>query len=101
MNQIRGVEDRPGGTVRTAQTSDMIGDSAWARLKEGLGLSPRELQLVQGVFEDQTEGAIADDLGLSPHTVHTYFERLHRKLGVRNRVQLILRVTQEYLAMTR
>jgi hypothetical protein len=29
--------------------------------------------------------------------VHTHFERLHHKLGVTDRVQLVLRVTQEFL----
>jgi len=65
-----------------------------------LSLSDRELQVAQGVFDDCTERALADKLGISPHTVHTHIERLHRKLGVTNRVQLILHVTAEFLMLT-
>jgi DNA-binding NarL/FixJ family response regulator len=58
------------------------------------------LQIVRAVFDDQTEYAIAADLGISPHTVHTHFERLHRKLAVSDRVQLVLRVTEASLVLT-
>jgi len=53
------------------------------------------------MFNDYTEAAIADDLKVSPHTVHTYSERLYRKLGVTGRVRLALRVMDEYIALTR
>lgn len=55
---------------------------------------------MRGVFEDLTELAIADGLNISPHTVHTHVDRLHRKLNVSNRVQVVLRVTDEFLRLT-
>src|SRR5260370_38069825 len=73
--------------------------SAWPRLGVALRLSPREMQIVQGVFEDRKEESIAYDLGISPHTVNTYFQRLYAKLRVSSRPQLILRVVAEYLTM--
>jgi DNA-binding NarL/FixJ family response regulator len=73
---------------------------AWAAITHSLNLSSREQQLVRGVFEDYTDHSIASALCISPHTVHTHFERLHRKLGVANRAQLILRVVDEFLALT-
>ena len=78
----------------------LLGETAWARVARSLGLSPRELQIVRNVFDDATEQAIAANLGCSPHTIHTHFERLHRKLGVQTRAQIILRVMQEFLALT-
>jgi DNA-binding CsgD family transcriptional regulator len=80
---------RPGSTVFSDQT--------WNEIAGRLGLSHREGEIVRRVFDDQTEFAIAVDLGISPHTVHTHCERLHKKLGVTDRVQLVLRVTQEFL----
>lgn len=74
-------------------------ESAWGRIACSLRLSNRELEMVRGVFDDRTERFIAGHLGISPHTVHTYFDRLHRKLGVANRVQLILRITQQFLVL--
>lgn len=73
---------------------------AWEQIGRSLGLSDRELQVVRGVFDDQTELAIAGSLGISPHTVHTHFDRLHRKLGISTRTGLVLRVTREFLALT-
>lgn len=74
------------------------GDWSWLALR--LGLSVRELQIAKAVFDDQIESAIAEDLGVSVHTVHTHMQRLHKKLQVSNRVQLILRLVEEFRAMT-
>ena len=52
------------------------------------------------MFDDRTETAIAADLGIARRTVHTHFERLHRKLAVVDRLQLALRVMDEFLALT-
>jgi DNA-binding CsgD family transcriptional regulator len=79
--------------------SAMFGEQAWAEISRGLNLSGRELQIVRGIFDDRIEIAIAADIGISPHTVRTHLRRLHRKLGVTNRVQLILRITNEFLAL--
>jgi hypothetical protein len=55
---------------------------------------------VRGVFDGRKESAIAADLGISPHTVHTHVERLHRKLAVADRVELVLRIMDEFLLLT-
>jgi DNA-binding CsgD family transcriptional regulator len=73
--------------------------SVWPQLGTALRLSPREMQIVQGVFEDRKEESIAYELGISPHTVNTYFQRLYAKLRVSSRPQLILRVMAEYLTI--
>ena len=78
----------------------MFSEQAWLEIARSLRLSPRELQIVRGVFDDHTEFAIAADLGISPHTVHTHIDRLHHKLAVVDRVTLILRVMDEFLALT-
>lgn len=71
-------------------------DVTWAALAASLRLSGRELEIVRGIFNDQKEHAIASELGVSRHTVHTERQRLYRKLGVRDRPQLILRVVAEF-----
>ena len=73
---------------------------AWEEIARSLNLSKRELQIVHAVFDDQTEFSIAAELGISPHTVHTHVERLHHKLAVKDRGQLILRVVDDYLSLT-
>lgn len=77
----------------------MFSEQAWEIIARSLRLSTRELQIVRGVFSDHTEFMIAADLRISAHTVHTHFYRLHHKLAVQTRVQLVLRVVQEFLAL--
>jgi DNA-binding CsgD family transcriptional regulator len=78
----------------------MISEQAWLEIARSLALSPRELQILRGILDDHTEFAIAVDLGISPHTVHTHVDRVHRKLGVVDRVTLVLRVMDEFLSLT-
>ena len=70
----------------------------WQTLTEALGLSPRESSVVRSVFDGASEKAIAEQLGLSPHTVHTYLWRIYRKLHVRSREELLVRVFAEFRA---
>lgn len=70
----------------------------WAEMGRKLGLSRRELDVLQGVFDCVTEGELAARLGISEHTVHTHFNRLFKKLGVRTRVELVLRVMAAVVA---
>ena len=79
----------------------MFSNEVWRRLAKSLGLSKRESQIVPALFEDQKESAIAKHLGISRHTVHTYTERLYRKVGVSSRVGLVRVVFIEYMSLAR
>jgi DNA-binding NarL/FixJ family response regulator len=68
----------------------------WRALAAGLGLSPRECGIVRAVFDGVSEKSIAERLGLSPHTVHTYLWRIYRKLHVQSREELLVRVFAEF-----
>ena len=85
--------DRPGG-------SHLFASQEWRQIADSLRLSPRELQIIQGVFDDSKELAIARQLEISPHTVHTYLERIYRKLDVNSRVQVVLRVVVEHMELS-
>ena len=92
----------PHGAIFTWAETDhsLLSTNTWLHLRAALKLSPRELQIVQRVFDDQKEETIAAELGISPHTVKTYFQRLYRKLRVCSRPQLILRVMAAYFAIS-
>jgi DNA-binding CsgD family transcriptional regulator len=66
--------------------------TAWQALGNCLALSPQELRIVRLIFEHRTRRSMARELGISPHTVHSHFRRLYRKLGVADEPELILRV---------
>ena len=93
---------QPRGTRVDVQAfgSALFTEQTWEQIARSLGLSGREVQIVRGVFDDRVESTIAADLGISTHTVHTHFDRLHRKLGVGTRTGLMLRVTRQFLALT-
>ena len=78
----------------------IFSDQAWEEIARGLRLSGQELRIVRGVFDDDTESIIAAKLRISPHTVHTHSERLYHKLGVSERVKLVLRVMEKYVSLT-
>ena len=64
-------------------------------MADSIGLSRREVAVVQGVLADLHDGEIAATLGLSQHTVHTYLKRIRAKLGVSSRVRLVERILAE------
>jgi DNA-binding NarL/FixJ family response regulator len=68
----------------------LFDDDVWAYLANRLMLSPREIQVIRGVCQDRKEAEIAADLGLSSYTVHTYVDRVYRKLQVNSRVELVV-----------
>jgi len=79
--------------------SSMLSDIAWRAITESLGFSRRHMQILQGVFDDDKESVIAENLGISPHTVHTHLERIYRKLGVRGRLELVQLILAEFLRL--
>lgn len=94
----------PGGPQAPSAQTDEGGHSVlsvvwWDRLAASLQLSERELHVLKGVFDDRTEAAIALELSISAHTVHTHLERLYRKLGISSRCALVVRVFEEYLRL--
>lgn len=53
-------------------------------------LAPREQEVVHWVAEGLSNREIADKMGLSENTVKNYMFRIFEKLGISNRVELIL-----------
>ena len=96
------MQDPDGANLSSLDSigSNLFNDNEWSVIAEELSLSPRELQIVRSVFDDAKELAIANHLGISPHTVHTYVERIYRKLAVKSRLQMALRIVAEYLSKT-
>ena len=82
---------------KTNYGRDVLSRAQWQSLARSLRFSPREFQIVQRIFDSETEAYIAAGLGISVHTVHTYLERLYRKLSVNGRCELIVRVFAEHV----
>ena len=78
----------------------VFGPGEWHSLATALALSPRECGIVRSVFDGASEKDTARDLGLSPHTVHTYLWRIYRKLHVQSREELLVRVFAEFRSLS-
>ena len=83
------------GQIRKTLGSNLLSDHAWTEIGRSLKLSVRELEIARGVFNNQIESAIAQNLAISSHTVHTHLNRLFKKLWVTTRTELILTVINE------
>jgi DNA-binding CsgD family transcriptional regulator len=64
-------------------------------LAEAYGISPREREIVELICRGKRNQEIADELFISLQTVKDHNYRIYRKLGVRNRVQLVNKVRGE------
>lgn len=73
---------------------------AFDLLRGRLHLSLREGQIVACLFCADKEPGIARRLGMSPHTLRTHVERLYRKLGVANRMELVICLYESFLSLT-
>lgn len=54
-----------------------------------MDLSPRELAVLNGLAEGLAYKQIADQLGVSIHTVRNYIRRLYEKLHVQTRTEAV------------
>lgn len=62
-----------------------------------LGLSPREVEILDALATGESNKEMARRLGISPNTVKTHVARLYEKLGVQRRIQAI--ETARFLAL--
>jgi len=81
-----------GGVSGLAHGRGLLSHEEWQQAREVLGLSPRELELVQHIFDGNKLVAIARDMNLSLATVKTYSQRIHQKMHVTDQRELALAV---------
>lgn len=69
----------------------------WDNLIEDMQLSPRQTQIMQGIFRGQADKQIAAELAIAVPTVRTHLSRLFMKFDVQDRVGLVLHVVAIFL----
>jgi DNA-binding CsgD family transcriptional regulator len=78
----------------------ILSDHAWSEIAKTLGITKREIQIIQGVFDNHTQQGIATRLNMNEHTAHTHLNRLFKKLNITTRTELVLRIMEQMIALT-
>jgi DNA-binding CsgD family transcriptional regulator len=65
-------------------------EQEWARIREHLGLPPRQAEILKCVMEGMSDKQVARATAISVNTVRTHMTRLFRKFGANDRVELII-----------
>jgi DNA-binding NarL/FixJ family response regulator len=68
---------------------------AAGRGDENLELSPREREVLNGLAEGQAYKQIADQLGVSIHTVRNYIRRIYEKFHVQSRTEAVAKYLRQ------
>lgn len=92
--RVHGVRAGSGDALPTdsavQQVSALLGvEEAAARLATERGLSPREGQVLAQLASGRSAEGIAEVLGISPHTVRAHVRRIHEKLQVSSRDEVV------------
>jgi DNA-binding NarL/FixJ family response regulator len=64
----------------------------WQRLIHALRLPPQQLRVVELILRNKCDKQIADAMGLKKPTVRTYMQRIFARMGVCDRVELVLKL---------
>ena len=89
--RVTGSDGRPRGLVVIEPATATRPTEQWETLAR-FGLSPRECDVAAAVIRGWTNGEIAAELGVSPHTVQDHLRGVFAKVGVSSRQQLAGRV---------
>ncbi|KIG12520.1 two-component hybrid sensor and regulator [Enhygromyxa salina] len=61
----------------------------WRQIPGLQELSPREVQVLEALLAHRRPPQIAEDLGISPHTVRNHLKSIYAKCGVRSQAELL------------
>ncbi len=78
--------------MAVAALADLLSEQEWTSVREKLGLSTQQAQMVKHLLQAKCDKEIAQSMGISVPTVRTYMSRVFQKLGVDDRVELVLHV---------
>jgi DNA-binding NarL/FixJ family response regulator len=83
------ISDSEGGGAEGAATVVQASGASEVEIAR-LGLTRREVQIIGALVDGQTNKDIATTFGISEYTVKHHLTNIYDKLGVYNRVELVL-----------
>jgi DNA-binding NarL/FixJ family response regulator len=79
----------------------LIPAELWPQVVESLALSPQQAKLVALLLTGMRNKEIAAAMNLAEPTLKTYLNRIFRRLGVRDRIQLVVYVCSVAMELSR
>jgi len=70
----------------------VISEAEWLTLRDGLGLSSRQADIIRRILGGASDKQIAGDLEIAVPTVRTHLSRVFRRFDLNDRVELLLYV---------
>jgi len=67
-------------------------EAVWQQVVDSLALSPQQIRIVELLLRNKQDKEIAAELSLSFPTVRTYLKRIFDRLGVNDRMGLVLHI---------
>ena len=103
LDTLRPTSSRPTATLRRSGVSEKLcwkckgnqlrpASSNWSNRLGALRLTSREAEVFGCLLKGRSNDEIAEDLIVTPWTVHKHLEHIYRKLGVQSRTAAIARV---------
>jgi DNA-binding CsgD family transcriptional regulator/PAS domain-containing protein len=83
------ANDVPNAVLVLLQPVESEAIARMQALSSSHGLSPREQEVLGLLRRGLTTGAMAEELGISPHTVRDHLKHLYRKTGTKGRNELL------------
>lgn len=93
IERIRAVMS---GAIAAPDPTAALEDMDVPGSESAVHFTPRERQIMRGVFAGQTNKEIAGDLGISEPLVKAVMQQLFEKTGVRTRAQLVRTAIEKY-----
>jgi DNA-binding CsgD family transcriptional regulator/PAS domain-containing protein len=81
--------DGPDAVLVTLQPTKSESDTRMQAFSSSHSLSPREQEVLHLLGRGLTTTAMAEELGISPHTIRDHLKHLYRKTGTKGRSELL------------
>ncbi len=65
-----------------------------ANLEEGISFTPREKEIVEGIYEGKTNQQLSGEQFVSHNTIKTHIKNIYAKLEVHNRSEALIKIRQ-------
>lgn len=78
-----------------SSTGTILDQREWDHLTKEFSLPPRQRDIVRLLLDGHSDKQIASELGIALPTVRTHMGRLFAKLGVQDRMEVLLRIFRE------